>query len=290
MKEFKINSQSITDRDNVAISCYLRDINRIERITPDDEVRLTSLIKKGGREGLRAKEQLIKANLRFVVSVANQYKRYGMELSDLISEGNIGLIKAAELFDETRGFKFITYAVWWIRQSIMNALAVNGSHIRIPVNQQNMVAKFHRMQNEMMQKEQRKLTIKEFAEMNGYDECVVAGIIEASARATSVDTPLADDSETTILDTMTSGSATDKDMDVESMKADIDRLMSHILSPNEIIVVRNYYGLGCHPSSLEEIASMIGKSRERTRQLWVKAIEKMRNSPYASRLCVYLAA
>lgn len=290
MKEFKINSHTIIERDNVSISHYLCEINHIERISPEEEARLTSMIKKGGREGNQAKEKLIKANLRFVVSVANQYKRYGMELPDLISEGNIGLVRAAELFDETRGFKFISYAVWWIRQSIMTALANNGNIVRVPLNQQKIIQKYHRMQKEMLQNEQRALTISEFAEQNGYDECSITGLIHASSKSTSIDTPVGEDSDATILDLIPAGSDTDKGLDEESLKTDIDRLISSILNEVETTIIRSFYGLGCTALSLEDIADKIGKSRERTRQLCAKAIEKLRNSPYSSCLIAYLAA
>lgn len=290
MKEFKINSTSITDRDNITISHYFREINHIDRITPEEEVRLTSLIKKGGREGMRAKEKLIKSNLRFVVSVANQYKKYGMELPDLISEGNIGLVKAAELFDETRGFKFISYAVWWIRQSIINALATNGSIVRVPLNQHSILSKYHRMQDEVMQNEHRMLTMEEFAEMNGYDPDHIMSVIQATATAKSVDAPLNDDSDITVLDTMSSDSASDKGMDDESLRVELRQLLSNVLNDRERTVLCNYYGIGCPQQSLEQIAFMIGKSRERTRQLCAKAVEKLRSSPYSAHLAEYLAA
>lgn len=290
MKEFKINSHSITERDNIAIAHYLREINHIDRITPEEEVRLTALIKRGGKAGVRAKEQLIKSNLRFVVSVANQYKKYGMELTDLISEGNIGLIKAAELFDETRGFKFISYAVWWIRQSILNALATNGTIVRVPLNQHNILAKYHQLQNETMQKEQRILGIEEFAEKNGYSQDQIMSVIQATTKAKSVDAHVAEDSETTFVDTMLSNSASDKTMDKESLHIELKRLIQKVLDDRERTVLCNYYGIDCSSKSLEEIAIMFGKSRERTRQLCTKAIEKLRLCPYSSRLVDYLAA
>lgn len=290
MKEFKINTHSITERDNVVISQYLREINRMERISPEEEARLTALIKKGGRKGENAKEQLIKANLRFVVSVANQYKKYGMELPDLISEGNIGLIKAAELFDETRGFKFISYAVWWIRQSILDALGRNGNIVRVPLNQQTLISRYHRMQHEMMQMEQRVLTIEEFAEMCGYEPERVMNILQATSKTKSVDAPVADDSEMTFLDTMSSGSSTDQSLDNESLHTDLDNLLRKVLTSTEQTVVCNYYGIGCQPQTLDHIAVMIDKSRERTRQLCVKAVDKLRQSPYSAHLIGYLAA
>lgn len=290
MKEFKINSHSITERDNIAISHYLREINHVNRITPEEEVRLAALIKKGGVEGARAKELLVKANLRFVVSVANQYKKYGMELTDLISEGNIGLVKAAELFDETRGFKFITYAIWWIRQSILNALATNGYIVRIPLNQQRIISKYRQLQNETMLKEQRTLSVEEFAEANGYTPDYIMTIVQATTKAKSMDAPVAEDSETTFVDTMASGSLSDKTMDDESLHIELKRLLREVLDDREQTVLCNFYGIDCQPQSLEEIARMIGKSRERTRQLCMKALKKLRSCPYSSRLIEYLAA
>lgn len=286
MREFKTNSASITERDSITMSDYLHDISRHDLISPDEEVRLATLVRKGGLEGMQAKEKLILANLRFVVSVANQYKQGGVELSDLISEGNIGLIRAVETFDETRGFKFISYAVWWIRQAILNALIRHGCIVRLPHNQQNMLAKFHRMQQETMQREQRALTAGEFAELYGCPESVVQDMLMASCRATSVDSPAAEDSETTLLDMMPSGERTDREMDRESTKQELDTLLRALLSERERFVVESFFGLSGPERSLDDIAAEIGLSRERTRQLCNKALDKLRNSHKTSYLTV----
>lgn len=290
MKEFKVNSRSITDRDNISLNAYLRDISHIDRISPEEEVRLTTLIKNGGEQAVEARDALVKANLRFVVSVANQYKRAGVELSDLISEGNMGLIKAAELFDETRGFKFISYAVWWVRQSITNALASDTGIVRMPLNRHKLLNEYNRLQHEIMQLEQRTLTPSEFAEITGQDESVIRDILKAAGKAQSMDAPMAEDSETTLCDMISSDSSTDRSMDEESLRQDIDRIIRCTLTPQEDVVVRNHYGIGCPAQSLEDVAHLIGKTRERTRQLCVKAINKLRNSPQTASLVEYLSA
>lgn len=290
MKEFKISTMTIIDRNSISISNYLRDISHIDNISPEEEVRLAALIKKGGKEGERAKEELIEANLRFVVSVANKYTKYGMELSDLISEGNIGLIKAAENYDESLGFKFISYAVWWIRQSIMTAIANNGNMIRIPINKQKVIDKYQRMQKEIMHKEHRELTISEFAEHTNLDEAAITDIIFASAKTSNLEDPIDDNSNTTYLDLMMSDFATDKNLDIESLSIDLYRHMLNVLTPTEFTILRYYFGIHCIPTSLDVIASMIGRTRERTKQLYIRAIEKLRNSPNSSKLATHLAA
>lgn len=179
MKEFKTNSRSITDRGDICVTNYLRDVNRYETISAEEEAELSRLIKKGGKEGERAKERLINANLRFVISVANQYKMKGMELADIISEGNMGLVKAAQNFDDTRGFKFISYAVWWIRQSIIAAIGNYSTTLRLPSNQQRLLQEYHRMNREMMQIEQRNITIEEFCEATGLSSQIAQSMILA---------------------------------------------------------------------------------------------------------------
>lgn len=290
MKELKINAQTFINRNCTSTANYLRDISRIGKISPEEEIRLATLIKKGGREGELAKEKLITANLRFVVSVANKYTKYGMELSDLISEGNIGLIKAAENYKETLGFKFISYAVWWIRQSIMTAIANNGSMIRIPINKQKMIDKYKRIQNDVLHKELRELSIREFADNNGYDEVDIADVIHASSKASSIDAPINEDSIITFLDLMLSDSVTDKNLDIESLSIDLKSHMLNVLTTTESTVLRKYFGIDCVPASLCTIATIIGRSRERTRQICIKAIEKLRNSPDSYKLAIHLAA
>lgn len=290
MKEFKINTSSITERDTESITRYLREVNHFDRITPDEEARLAHIIRQGGKAADEAKETLIKANLRFVISVANQYKGYGMELCDLISEGNIGLVKAATLFDATRGFKFISYAVWWIRQSIMSAISASGSFVRMPQNKLNIVAQYRRMQQEVQQSEQRPLTIEEFADATGLDAVTVHNIVSVSGKVSSIDTPLSDDSDTVFADTLMSASVTDSLLDRESLDIEIEDILNTYLSDREMIVVRKYYGIGCAEATLDDIAATIGKSRERTRQIYLNAIAKLRRSPKTMSLAMYLAA
>lgn len=290
MKEFKINTLSITERDTEALSRYLRDVNRMEQISPEEEARLAHVIKKGGREGEKAKETLIKANLRFVISVANQYKRYGMDLSDIISEGNIGLVKAASLFDDTCGFKFITYAVWWIRQSILSAIASNGNIIRMPQNKLNILTQYRRMQKEVMQSDQRPLTINEFADIIGLDAATISDIISAAGKTASMDAPIADDNDATLADTISSSIPTDDALMQESLSKDLNAILCNTLNARELQVIRMYYGLGCEEKSIDDIAFIIGKSRERTRQICMKAVDKLRHSPSSNHLALYLAA
>lgn len=290
MKEFKISNNSITSRDSICISNYLREVSRIELLTPDEEARLARIIKKGGREGQKAKDKLVNANLRFVISVAKSFCNSGLELSDLISEGNIGLMKAAEIFDETRGFRFLTIAVWWIRQSIINAIMTKGGVVRIPSNQYRIFADYLAVQQEAMQTEGRELTIDEYAEMSGVSMDKLRCTIEAARKANSLDAKFGDDSDTTYLDMLTSGSETDRTMYIESLSTDIQRLMDAVLTEKEAYVVCHHYGLGCSQETFDAIATEIGLSRERTRQLNLKAVEKLRKSAKSLNLVNYLAA
>lgn len=290
MKEFKVNTRTITDRNDICVAGYLHDITLYDRISPEEEAQLALEIKKGGKTGEKAKKRLIEANLRFVISVANQYKQNNIELSDLISEGNIGLIKAAETFDETRGFKFISYAVWWIRQSIMSAIGAYSTTIRIPSNQLRMLQKYHDMDKEMMQSQQRHITLSEFCEATGMEETKASAIIGASLASVKMDAPLGDDSDTSFGDMVDSGSKTDSTVDQESLRSELSEAISHCLKDREAIVVRNYFGIGCEAKTLEHIAEELELSRERTRQIMLNAIAKLRISEYAHRLAMYLAA
>lgn len=290
MKEFKISNNSITSRDSICISNYLREVSHIELLSPDEEARLARIIKKGGRQGQKAKDALVMANLRFVISVAKSFCNSGLELSDLISEGNIGLMKAAEIFDETRGFRFLTIAVWWIRQSIINAIMTKGGVVRIPSNQYRIFADYLAVQQEAMQTEGRELTIDEYAEMSGVSMDKHRCTIEAARKANSLDAKFGDDSDTTYLDMLTSGSETDRTMYIESLSTDIQRLMDAVLTEKEAYVVCHHYGLGCSQETFDAIATEIGLSRERTRQLNLKAVEKLRKSAKSLNLVNYLAA
>lgn len=290
MKEFKISNNSITSRDSICISNYLREVSRIDLLTPDEEARLARIIKKGGREGQKAKDTLVQANLRFVISVAKSFRNSGLELSDLISEGNLGLMKAAEVFDETRGFRFLTIAVWWIRQSISNAIMTKGGVVRIPSNQHRVFADYLAVQQEAMQTEGRELTIEEYAEISDVSIDKLSCTIEAARKANSLDTKMGDDSDATYLDMLTSGSKTDRSMDIESLSTDIHRLMDAVLTEKEAYVVCHHFGIGCPQETFDVIAAEIGLSRERTRQLNMKAVEKLRKSAKSLNLSNYLAA
>lgn len=233
---------------------------------------------------------MIRANLRFVVSVANQYKSPVLELSDLISEGNIGLIKAAERFDDTKGFKFISYAVWWIRQSIMGAISDNSPACRMPQNQQRVLRQYRQMQQDMLQVEQRTVSVDEFCEVSGLDRDLVVRVLETANRPVNMDEQVNDDGEATYADFLSSDSASDAGLDRESLRIDIIDVLDHLLTDREKFVVKHYFGLGCKQMSLDEIAEEIGLSRERTRQLNISALSKIRQSPCASRLTMHLAA
>lgn len=290
MKEFKISNNSITSRDSICVSNYLREVSHIELLTPDEEAHLARIIKKGGREGQKAKETLVKANLRFVISVAKSFRSSGLELSDLISEGNLGLMKAAETFDETRGFRFLTYAVWWIRQSINNAIMTKGGVVRIPSHQHRIFTDFIAMQDEVMQTEGRELSLEEYAEISGIPVYLLSNIMKASRKANSLDAKMGEDSDTTYLDMLSSGSKTDRAMDMESLSTDLNRVIVSVLTEKEAYVLCHHFGIGCPQESFDDIAAVIGLSRERTRQLSMKAIEKLRKSATALNLANYLAA
>lgn len=290
MKEFKTNSRSITDRGDICVSNYLRDVNRYETISAEEEAELSRLIKKGGKEGEKAKERLINANLRFVISVANQYKMKGMELADIISEGNIGLVKAAQNFDDTRGFKFISYAVWWIRQSIISAIGNYSTTLRLPSNQQRLLQEYHRMNREMMQIEQRNITIEEFCEATGLSTQIAQSMILADISPVKMDSPLDSDSDNTIGDMLPSELRADSDSDRESLQIELSSLLGKCLKEREVDIVCRYLGFGCEATPLDAIAESWGLSRERTRQIYLKAITKLRQSPLAHSLFPYLAA
>lgn len=290
MKEFKISNNSITSRDSICVSNYLREVSHIELLTPDEEAQLAYIMNKGGREGEKAKDMLVKANLRFVVSVAKSFRNSGLELSDLISEGNIGLMKAAETFDVTRGFRFLSYAVWWIRQSISSAIIKCGSIVRLPSNQHNIYSDYLAMREETMQTEGRELSAEEYAEMNNISAYTMTNIMKAANKANSLDAKMGDDSDTTYLDMLASGNSTDRSLDTESMSTDIKRVIEAVLTPKEAYVVCHYFGLGHPQMTFDDIAAQIGLSRERTRQVNKKAIEKLRKSSSALQLVNYLAA
>ena len=271
MRQFK-NTKKITERNNISVNNYLKEVNRYPMATVDEEVTLAQRIRQGGKEADKARKRLVEANLRFVISVANQYHQPNMDLSDLISEGNIGLIKAAELFDETRGFKFISYAVWWIRQSISSAICENGRAIRLPLNQQALLNKYFILMNKTIQKDQREPTPAEFAEFADISEYKASMLIEQNYKTLSMDAPLSEDTGTSIGDLVSSGSKTDEPLDKESLHQDIAAILNHILTAKEREIILRSFGIGCKEEGLEDIGVSLGLSRERVRQIIAKLL------------------
>ena len=287
MRQFK-NTKIITERSSISVNNYLKEVSRYPMITVDEEVILTQKIRQGGKEAEKARQRLIEANLRFVISVANQYHQHNMDLSDLISEGNIGLIKAAERFDETRGFKFISYAVWWIRQSISSTIYENGRIIRLPLNQQALLNMYSILLKETMQTEQRKPTTAEFAEFANISENKAGILIEQTAKTLSMDDPLSEDTDTSIGDFVSSGSKTDESLDKESLHQDMTAILNHILSAKEKEILMRSFGINCKEEGLEEIGFAFGLSRERVRQIREKALCKIRRSNKIGILAQYI--
>ena len=287
MRQFK-NTKKITERNNISVNNYLKEVNRYPMATVDEEVTLAQRIRQGGKEADKARQRLIEANLRFVISVANQYHQPNMDLSDLISEGNIGLIKAAELFDDTRGFKFISYAVWWIRQSISSAICENGRAIRLPLNQQALLNKYFILMNKTIQKEQREPTTAEFAEFADISEYKASMLIEQNHKTLSMDAPLSEDTETSVGDLVPSRYRTDDSLDKESLHQDIAAILNHILTAKERKIILRSFGIGCKEEGLEEIGFSLGLSRERVRQIREKALCKIRRSNKIGILAQYI--
>ena len=287
MRQFK-NTKNNTERSNISVNKYLKEVSRYPLITVDEEVILTQKIRQGGKEAEKARQRLVEANLRFVISVANQYHQHNMDLSDLISEGNIGLIKAAERFDETRGFKFISYAVWWIRQSISSTIYENGRIIRLPLNQQALLNMYSTLLKETMQTEQRKPTTAEFAEFANISENKAGILIEQTAKTLSMDDPLSEDTDTSIGDFVSSGSKTDESLDKESLHQDMTAILNHILSAKEKEILMRSFGINCKEEGLEEIGFAFGLSRERVRQIREKALCKIRRSNKIGILAQYI--
>ena len=289
MRQLKIQ-KSITNRSSEALDKYLVEIGRAPLISIDEEIELAQKIKKGGREGERAKEKLVTANLRFVVSVAKQYQHQGLSLTDLIDEGNIGLVKAAEKFDETRGFKFISYAVWWIRQSILQAIAEQSRIVRLPLNQVGALSKINNEISKFEQENMRKPSVAELAAITNIDEEKIEQSIKADNHHMSIDAPFQDDDDNSMVDVMESGddSRTDRLVDFESMAQELDNVLRKVLKEREVIILRECFGIGCHEKGLEEIGSEMGLTRERVRQIREKSILKVRESGYAHILMKYL--
>lgn len=285
MRQLKV-SVTITERGGEAIERYLQDINREEMISPDEETELARRIHKGDNEAL---EKLVKANLRFVVTVAKQYLGQGIGLIDLINEGNIGLITAARKFDETRGFKFISYAVWWIRQSILQALAENSRLVRLPLNQVGNVSKVNRFFNKFIQENERRPSPDEVAEALGVDDNKVNNVVFSSGRHISMDAPLVEDEDSCLLDLMTNqdNEVTDSTLISESMKEEVHRALD-ALPEREAEVTKMYFGINTPELGLEEIGNRLNLSRERVRQIKEKALSLLRHAQIGTVLKEYL--
>lgn len=287
MRQLKI-SKSITNRESAALEKYLQEIGREELISVDEEVALAQRIKKGDREAL---EKLTKANLRFVVSVAKQYQNQGLSLQDLINEGNLGLIKAAEKFDETRGFKFISYAVWWIRQSILQAIAEHSRIVRLPLNQVGSVNKINRMRNKFEQENERRPSIDEIAEDMDLPEDKIEDAIKVNARHVSVDAPFVDGEDNSLLDVLPNEDAVmaDKLLLVESLRDEIKRALQ-ILNDRERKIIEALFGIDQPEMKLEEVGDKYNLTRERVRQIKEKAIRRLRNNTKSKLLRSYLGS
>ena len=289
MRQLKIQ-KSITNRSSEALDKYLVEIGRQPLVTIEEEIELAQAIRKGGREGERAKERLVTANLRFVVSVAKQYQHQGLTLTDLIDEGNIGLVKAAEKFDETRGFKFISYAVWWIRQSILQAIAEQSRIVRLPLNQSGALSKINQEINRFEQVHQRRPSVTELAELTQIDEAKIEQTAKADSHHMSIDAPFGEDDDNSMADMLSSGddSRTDKQVDYESLTSDLENVLRNVLKDRELKIVRECFGIGCQERGLEEIGAEMGLTRERVRQIREKSIAKLHESGHARILMKYL--
>jgi RNA polymerase primary sigma factor len=287
MRQLKI-TKSITNRESQSLEKYLQEIGKVELITPEEEVKLAIRIKQGDQKAL---DKLTKANLRFVVSVAKQYQNQGLTLPDLINEGNLGLIKAAQRFDETRGFKFISYAVWWIRQSILQALAEQSRIVRLPLNKVGLTNRIAKAYSQLEQQFEREPSPEELAEVLELDIEEVRSTIGIGGRHVSVDTPLSEGEDNTLIDVMENHNADRAETNIEhneSLKIDIDRSLK-TLTERQKEVICFFFGIGVdHPMSLEDIGDRFSLTRERVRQIKDKAITKLRSNSGAKSLRNYL--
>ena len=287
MRQLKI-SKSITNRESESLEKYLQEIARVELITPEEEVELARRIKQGDQKAL---DKLTKANLRFVVSVAKQYQNQGLTLPDLINEGNLGLIKAAQRFDETRGFKFISYGVWWIRQSIMQALAEQSRIVRLPLNKVGLTNRISRAYSQLEQEYERTPTAEELANYLDVELEEVAATMSVAARHVSMDSPLSEGEENTLIDILANANADSADKQMiyrDSLKQEVQRSLS-LLSPRQKEVICSFYGIDVdEPVSLEDLGSRYGLTRERIRQIKDKALEKLRTVSGARLLKEYM--
>jgi len=285
MRQLKI-TKSITNRESASLDKYLQEIGKEELISVEEEVELAQRIKKGDRDAL---EKLTRANLRFVVSVAKQYQNQGLSLPDLINEGNLGLIKAAEKFDETRGFKFISYAVWWIRQSILQALAEQSRIVRLPLNQVGSLNKINKAFSKFEQENERKPSPEELAESLELPRDKVADTLKVSGRHISMDAPFIEGEDNSLLDVLQNNDSpkADKLLLNESLIKEIDRSLS-TLTERERDIIKLFFGIGIMEMTLEEIGEKFGLTRERVRQIKEKAIRRLRHTSRSKLLKTYL--
>ncbi|MCB0666141.1 MAG: sigma-70 family RNA polymerase sigma factor [Saprospiraceae bacterium] len=289
MRQLKI-TKSITNRESQSLEKYLQEIGKVDLLTPEEEVDLAKKIKSGDQEAL---ERLTKANLRFVVSVAKQYQNQGLSLSDLINEGNLGLIKAAQRFDETRGFKFISYAVWWIRQSILQALAEQSRIVRLPLNKVGSLNKINRAFSELEQEYEREPSPEELADVLEIPTDEVETTLGVAARHVSMDAPFVDGEDNSLLDVLENINTPKTDSKLEyneSLRQEIERSLG-TLTERQCDVIKLYFGIGVeHPMSLEDIGEKFGLTRERVRQIKDKAINKLRSASRSKLLKHYLGS
>ena len=282
MRQLKI-TKSITNRESASLDKYLQEIGREELVSPEEEVELAQRIRQGDQVAL---EKLTRANLRFVVSVAKQYQNQGLSLPDLINEGNLGLIKAAEKFDETRGFKFISYAVWWIRQSILQALAEQSRIVRLPLNQVGSLNKITKALGRFEQENERQPSTQELADMIDIPKDKIDDTLRVSGRHVSMDAPFVDGEDNSLLDVLPNDDSpmADRGLNKESLSTEVERALQ-VLTPREREIIKCFFGIGCQEMTLEEIGENLDLTRERVRQIKEKAIRKLKK-PSASKLLV----
>ena len=297
MRQLKISKQ-ITNRESLSLDRYLQEIGKYDLLTAEDEVKLTKAIKEGFdmpvdtieyKRAKRALDKLIKGNLRFVVSVAKQYQNQGLTLGDLINEGNLGLIKAAKRFDETRGFKFISYAVWWIRQSILQALAEQSRIVRLPLNRVGTLNKISKAYSQLEQEFERDPNTRELATLLEMDSQDVADTLKIAGRHVSVDAPFAQGDDNRLLDVLQNdGHLPDYGLNRDSLTLEVERSLS-VLAPREADVIKSYFGIGMdNPLTLEEIGEKFRLTRERVRQIKEKAIRRLKHNSRSKLLKSYL--
>ncbi len=285
MRQLKI-TKSITNRESPSLDKYLQEIGKYELISMEEEVELAQRIKKGDQKAL---EKLTKANLRFVVSVAKQYQNQGLSLPDLINEGNLGLMKAAEKFDETRGFKFISYAVWWIRQAILAALAEQSRIVRLPLNQVGMLNKMSKVGSKFEQENQRAPSPEEIASIMNLPKEKVVDSLRVAGRHVSIDAPFVEGEDNSLLDVLPNPDSAKADTSLmqESLSLEIDRALAQ-LTDREADIIRYFFGIGCREKTLEEISEELNLTRERVRQIKEKAIRRLRHTSRCKNLRAYL--